>query len=474
MKPKQIRQRSFILALGVVTFAFIAAPSVHAEKLANPSWRYTVKQPADGWQKVDFDDSSWETAAGGFGTSGTPGSRVGTTWNTSDIWLRKTFEINELPDRPGLLMHHDEDVKVYLNGQEVLSLTGWTQRYELTPLDAEFRTAVKPGKNTMAVHCKQTSGGQFIDVHFVDADNPASLPKLKPFASRLITEWGAKVTPENAWTQYPRPQMSRPDWTNLNGHWNYAITSIKQTEVPVSWHGKILVPFSLESRLGGVRELLSEDEALWYQRTFKARKSGAERTLLNFEAVDYRCQVFVNDKTVGKHQGGNTAFTFDITDALRDGENKLVVRVEDATEEWQLRGKQVRSPDGIMYTQVSGIWQTVWMEQVPTSHLSDLTIHTDAAAGTITIRPEIEGKKSVASVRVVVKDGAQQVAATNGDTEQISLTIDNPKLWSPSSPFLYDLEVSLLDSAGKVLDQVDSYAGIRSVGKARDETVTFA
>lgn len=289
----------------------------------------------------------------------------------------------------------------------------------------------------------------------------------EPFKSDLITEWGATVTPENAWTEYPRPQMARDDWQCLNGQWDYAITPATRTDKPQKWDGKILVPFALESRLGGVQRLLEGSEALWYRRPFSVARSGARRVLLNFEAVDYRCDVSVNDRPVGAHQGGNTAFSFDITDALRDGENELVVRVADQTEEWQLRGKQVRKPEGIWYTQVSGIWQTVWLEQVAPTHLADLKLRTDIEKGTITVNPRVAGDASGTKIRAIAKDGDRVVAEATADGE-LTLVIPDAKLWSPAAPHLYDLEISLSGADGQSLDQVRSYAGIRSVGKTRD------
>jgi beta-galactosidase/beta-glucuronidase len=298
---------------------------------------------------------------------------------------------------------------------------------------------------------------------------PPAVRQTRPFVSRLITRWGAAVTAANAWTEYPRPQLVRDQWQNLNGHWDYAVTPADRHQSPARWDGRILVPFSLESRLGGVQRLLDATEALWYRRTFDARPSAGERLLLNFEAVDYRCEVFLNGRTVGTHQGGHTPFTFEVTDAIRRGRNELIVRVEDETEGWQLRGKQVRNASGIWYTQVSGIWQTVWLERVGASYLEDLGIGTDAAAGTITVRPRVGGSRAARTVRVVVKDGGRIVAEAKGAGEALLLAVKDARLWSPESPHLYDLDVTLLAADGSVADRVRSYAGIRTVGKVRDK-----
>ncbi|MBQ5749930.1 MAG: beta-galactosidase, partial [Bacteroidaceae bacterium] len=180
-----------------------------------------------------------------------------------------------------------------------------------------------------------------------------------------MTSWGENLDKENVWNVYPRPIMERGEWINLNGEWNYAVTSL-QSATPSQYEGEILVPFAIESQLSGVERRLSENDALWYQRTFTLPASWrSRRVLLHFGAVDWQADVWVNGVKVGRHTGGYTPFSFDITAALRKGENNLEVRVVDTTDKgYQPRGKQVSNPGGIWYTPVSGIWQTVWLEPV--------------------------------------------------------------------------------------------------------------
>lgn len=453
----------------ITSFLLLASTVACSAQEIVDTWRYTLRRPANGWRRATFDDSDWQEARGGFGTRSTPGARVGAIWATNDIWLRKKFELSEVPADPVLWIHHDEDAEVYINGTPVAALKGYTRNYGAVAIPEVKRSTLKVGMNVMAVHCRQTSGGQFIDVHLIDGDHVPTLPEPKretsPFRSELMTTWGADVTPDNAWTEYPRPQLRRQQWQNLNGNWDYAITPVDRHEPPGQWVGKILVPYCLESKLGGVQRLLDATEALWYRRNFSVSTGARTRQLLNFEAVDYRCEVYVNGNSVGKHQGGNTPFTLDITDAVKEGENELVVRVEDETEAFQLRGKQTLNARGIWYTQVSGIWQTVWLEEVSPNHIKELKITTDAKTKVISVKPVIEGS---GTVRVVIKDGNQVVAEARSSGETIEVAIADAKLWSPASPHLYDMEVTLLDRDGQELDRVHSYAGIRTVGKVQD------
>ncbi len=210
----------------------------------------------------------------------------------------------------------------------------------------------------------------------------AQTPKQAP--PRLVTRWAKEVRPDNVWPEYPRPQMVRPAWQNLNGLWHYAITARDATPAADAYRGTILVPFAVESFLSGARTAVTPDQYLWYRRTFTApdRPAGG-RVLLHFGAVDWEALVSVNGKQVGEHRGGYDPFTVDVTDALRaSGDQEIVVRVWDPTDKGpQPRGKQVLNPRSIWYTAVTGIWQTVWLETVPSTYLVSLRLDPDVDAG---------------------------------------------------------------------------------------------
>ena len=292
---------------------------------------------------------------------------------------------------------------------------------------------------------------------------PSSAQAQAP-PTKLRTKWAAEVTPAKVLPEYPRPQMVRANWTNLNGEWEYAVTE-KAAARPQTFSGRILVPFPIQSQLSGVATAVTDQQRLWYRRTFRAPAlTRGSRLLLHFGAVDWEAHVFVNGKEVGSHTGGYDPFFFDVTDALRPaGDQELVVSVWDPTDKGtQPRGKQVLQPRSIWYTAVTGIWQTVWTEPVPAQHIKDLVIGSDAAAGTIsvTVLPSAAG---AGTAHVVARDGSRIVADASGAAGQpILLRIAQAKLWSPDSPFLYDLRVSL---GG---DEIQSYAGIRTVAVQRD------
>jgi len=287
----------------------------------------------------------------------------------------------------------------------------------------------------------------------------------KPVPGHIMTQWADKVDPDNPLPEYPRPQLVRGNWVNLNGLWDYAVTGIDEPQ-PTAFQGEILVPFCIESALSGVKRPLKRDERLWYSRSFAAPpRSPGERLILNFGAVDYETAVLVNGKQIGTHKGGYDAFSFDITAALRPGANTLVVSVLDATGGPQPRGKQnyraFHHPGGIMYTPTSGIWQTVWLERVPENHISSLKIIPDIDKGTVSVT--VGAKEGMAKV-AVLEDG-QTIARAEGEAgEPIVLKIPQPRLWSPESPSLYDLDVRLGS------DAVKSYFGMRKISIGKDES----
>jgi len=279
----------------------------------------------------------------------------------------------------------------------------------------------------------------------------------------MRTEWGEKVTAENVWQEYPRPALRRENWTNLNGLWDCAVTPKTDSAPPLEkWDGQILVPFAIEAPLSGVERRFTPDDALWYRRSFAAAKKEGRRLLLNFEAVDYQCTVWVNDVEVGSNTGGNLPFSFDISGAIEDGENTLLVRVTDATDTgYQLHGKQVLNPRGIWYTPVSGIWQTVWMEEVPDSHLQSIHPQT-TLEGNIALIAGLAGPDISLPTRVVISLGGKVIVEEKGTALPSQLKVPDPKLWSPDSPTLYDLRI---EYGG---DVVESYFGIRETTVAKD------
>lgn len=288
---------------------------------------------------------------------------------------------------------------------------------------------------------------------------------------RIMTTWGENLDKENVWSVYPRPIMERADWLNLNGEWEYAIAPVAAAQ-PQVYEGKILVPFAVESQLSGVERSLSENDALWYHRTFKVPAAwNKSKILLHFGAVDWQADVWVNGVKVGTHTGGYTPFAFDITAALRKGENSLDVRVIDTTDKgFQPRGKQVSNPGGIWYTPVSGIWQTVWLEPVAPTYITHLRTLPDIDKNCLTV--EVDKSEQAADIVAEVKvldNGVlvAQASSVNNASVEVAMPQD-VKLWSPDTPFLYDMEV-VIKRNGKVLDKVESYAAMRKFSTRLDE-----
>ena len=290
----------------------------------------------------------------------------------------------------------------------------------------------------------------------------STFAQWKPAGDKIKTSWGEQLDPKNVLPEYPRPIMERNDWKNLNGLWKYAITP-KGTPAPAAYQGDILVPFAVESSLSGVGKMINEKEELWYQRTFDVPSAWrGKQILLHFGAVDWKAEVWVNDVKVGEHTGGFTPFYFDITSVLNKGNNDLVVKVWDPSDRGeQPRGKQIANPHGIWYTPVTGIWQTVWLEPVATQYITNLKTTPDIDNNSVKV--EVAANTTSADkVEVKVFDGKNLVAkgaALNGVPVELAMPT-NAKLWSPDSPFLYNMEVTLYKD-GKAIDQVKSYTAMR-------------
>jgi galactose mutarotase-like enzyme len=286
---------------------------------------------------------------------------------------------------------------------------------------------------------------------------------------RLTTRWAAAVPADRVLPEYPRPQLVRPAWQSLNGPWDYAIRD-SGASAPARtgrFDGTILVPFPIESQLSGVQRAVTDRERLWYRRRFRvAAAAPGSRWLLHFGAVDWAAVVYLNGRRIGEHSGGYDPFSFDITAALRPtGDQELVVGVRDPTDRGdQPRGKQVLKPGSIWYTAVTGIWQTVWLEPVPATSVSELQITPDVDAGTVTIRAVVSGAEPGARVRAAARAGDSVIARGEGAADApLTLRLPQARLWSPDDPFLYGLSISL--SGG---DSIESYFGMRTIAVAPD------
>lgn len=288
----------------------------------------------------------------------------------------------------------------------------------------------------------------------------------------ITTRWAQDVDPGNPHPEYPRPMLVREEWKNLNGIWDYSITPIDQN-IPEEFDGKILVPFPVESALSGVKRRVGKDSLLWYYTRFTVPETWKEsRVLLHFEAVDWEAKVWVNDQLAGSHRGGYDPFSFDITNHINEAkEQVMLISVYDPTSDGtQPRGKQVNDPHGIWYTPITGIWQTVWIEPVPEVCIAEIYTTTNIDNSSVEITVETDPYQSRSDISIAVLDGDQEIAtgeAMAGDPVIVSL--ENPKLWSPESPYLYDLRITLAED-GAVVDEVTSYFGMRKISLGKDSS----
>ena len=291
----------------------------------------------------------------------------------------------------------------------------------------------------------------------------------KPAAGPLFTPWAERVSPSTVWNVYPRPQQKRKEWLNLNGLWDVAILPVDEGP-PQEFQGKILVPFPVEAALSGIAQKVTEKQKVWYRRFFSlpAHWRG-KKIFLNFEASDWETSVWVNGQLVGTHRGGYDPFQFDISPAVKEGKQELLVAVWDPTDKgYQPRGKQVQNPQGIWYTAVTGIWGTVWLEPVSQVFIDRLQITPDVDRREVKLQLGISSLQPELVVKAMVLAGEALVAEREGlPGEELVIPIENPRLWSPEDPFLYQLQI-VVEREGEVVDEVESYFGLRKISLGKD------
>ncbi|BCM91191.1 beta-galactosidase [Abditibacteriota bacterium] len=297
-----------------------------------------------------------------------------------------------------------------------------------------------------------------------------SQAQWKPAPVSLKTKWAAQVSPQNSLPDYPRPQMVRSKWQSLNGLWSFGLNHFGSMFAPGDMNGQILVPFPYESSLSGIGQPSPVTQKLWYKRTFTIPKAWkSQSVLLHFGAVNYESTVTLNGRALGSHKGGFDSFDFDITSQLRDGENELVVSVLNPIKtdvaDAQVVGKQRTKPGGIFYTGATGIWQSVWLEPVPVAHIDSLKITPDVDTSQLRLTVNSSGN---APISVSALDGGKTIASVKGTANtELIIPIKNAKLWSPDSPTLYDLKVTL--GTGKNADSVNSYFAMRKISLGKDD-----
>ena len=296
---------------------------------------------------------------------------------------------------------------------------------------------------------------------------------VDPLNAKMLTEWGEKVTAENAWREYPRPQMVRENWQNLNGKWRFGVGTWNQDFLPKT-DREILVPFCVESPLSGVGLLVETNDVMVYEREFLCPLKEGERAILHFESVDYRAQVFVNGReaTDYPHEGYSVPFELDVTKFLKPGANALkVVAWDPTTAGDQAVGKQIRINQQCFYTRCSGIMGTVWLEVVPETHVVSYQVVADPDAATAEVKVTAAGDLFGAKIAVRALDGEKTVAegVMKKLGESVRLALPKPvKAWSPESPFLYGLEIEVTDVAAKTKDVVRGYFGARKLERKQD------
>ena len=294
-----------------------------------------------------------------------------------------------------------------------------------------------------------------------------------PKGDKIKTKWGINLDVNNIWNEYPRPQLERKNWINLNGPWLYSISGIWSNK-PKKPDGIILIPFPLESSLSGVMRNISDEHIIWYEKDIEIPKNWSDKNIiLNFGGVDWKCTIYINDIKIGEHLGGYSAFNFDITNSLKKGKNKLIVKVIDPTNKgYQPCGKQALNPNGIYYTSISGIWQTVWLEPVNKDYIKNIEINNDFDNKEIKINFKINSEKKL-PINLSLEYNGQNITKMKGlSNDNIIIKFENNSFhpWSPSEPNIYTIRAELFNESNQIIDSIQSYTTIRKIEQKKDET----
>ena len=467
---------------GIYRYGFITDVQLLTSAGVQPTeWKYSTENPgSEEWMTPAFNDSTWSVGKAGFGYKRTT-QVINTQWTTNDLWLRKNVSFKDLSkeDLKNLKMQvvRDGVCEIYFNGVLAASLLKTGIKTDNVSINEEAINAISlDGETTIAVHINRSNSQRYFDASLTckKEDSNATI-KWEMKTAPLMSIFAKDVDPSNVWGEYPRPQMERKDWQCLNGIWNFQPLFTEKEGMPEDvYNFEILVPYPVESALSGI---MKDYRRFAYKRTFTVPEAWKERRLLiHFEAVDCECEVFVNGQSVGTHAGGYEPFEFDVTDYLTDeNEQELVVKVYDATDYGNYaRGKQTLFPGGIMYTSTSGIWQSVWMEPVEETYIERYTVVPDIDNSSIAVNVTTKGNSTTKAL-ITVKDGDKVVATAEVATDKKNnINIPDAKLWSPDSPFLYDLYITLVEN-GETLDEVKGYFGMRkiSLGKVGEYTKMF-
>lgn len=447
-------------------------------KKAPATWKYAIEAPDSlQWMKPTFDDSAWSEGQAGFGLKRTTYG-VNTEWTTNDLWLRKNVSFKGLnkDDLKNLKLEviHDAVCEFYFNGVLAAKLEKTGIKTESPEISAEALDAISlDSTTTIAIHCYRKHSMRHFDASLTcDVYRIIAPMKWEMKEGPLTSKFTKDIDIDNVLAEYPRPQMVRSEWQNLNGIWELQpLFSSKEGMPEDVYTMQILVPFPIESSISGI---MKHYDRFAYRRTFTVPKDWEGRNLLlHFEAVDWQCEVFVNGQSVGTHSGGYDPFAFDVTNYLVEGdEQELVVKVYDPTNMGgQPRGKQTLSPGGIMYTSTSGIWQSVWMEPVENIYIEKYTVVPDVDNSSVAVTVTAKGSQEGNAI-IAVKDGDKVVATAEATiNEKVTIPVPDAKLWSPDSPFLYDIDITL-KANGETQDAVKGYFGMRKISLGKNDGYT--